>query len=84
MVNEKTIDPKTDQYLKRLVQPMDKKSVIELRDNLLSNPEDRIVAIWNGYHLNDEEKYKYYLPDNISLKSISRDYLLSVSLDSIS
>ena len=58
MVNEKTMDPKTDQYLKRLIQPMNKKSVIELRDNLLANPEDRIIAIWNGYHLNDEEKYK--------------------------
>ena len=27
----------------------------------------------------NDEKYKYYLPDNILLKSISREYFLSVS-----
>ncbi len=61
MVNEKTTDLKTDSYLKRLVQPMDKKSVSELRNNLLRNPDERIVTTWNGYHLNDEEKYKICL-----------------------
>ena len=29
----------------------------------------------------NDEKYKYYLPDNILLKSISRDYFLSVSFN---
>ena len=29
----------------------------------------------------NDEKYKYYLPDNIVLKSISRDYFLSVSFN---
>ena len=29
----------------------------------------------------NDEKYKYYLTDNIVLKSISRDYFLSVSFN---
>lgn len=28
----------------------------------------------------NDPKYKEYIPDNISLKSITRDYMLSVSL----
>lgn len=30
--------------------------------------------------INDEPNYKLYLPDNIELKSLSRDYILSVSV----
>ena len=43
------------------------------KDNLLT--KEFLVKI-----INEEQKYKLYLPDNIELKSLSRDYILSVSL----
>lgn len=74
MVNEKTTDLKTDSYLKRLVQPMDKKSVTELRNNLLRNPDERIVTTWNDYHLNDEEKYKICLSLNLPFQVSGHEF----------
>ena len=42
------------------------------KDNLLT--KEFLIKI-----INDEPNYKLYLPDNIEIKSLSRDYILSVS-----
>ena len=74
MVNEKTTALKTDSYLKRLIQPMDKKTATELRNNLLSNPDERIVNTWNGYHLNDEETYNLCLLLKLPVQIFRHDF----------
>ena len=42
------------------------------KDNLLT--KEFLIKI-----INDEPNYKLYLPDNIEIKSLSRNYILSVS-----
>lgn len=57
MVNDKAPEIKKDPVLQRLVQPLDKKAQAALRDELIHDTSSRIIQVWNGYLLNDYEKY---------------------------
>ena len=57
MVNDNTPDIKTDPIFQRLVQPSDKKTLASLREDLIHDANTRTLLTWNGYLLNDNEKY---------------------------
>ena len=46
---------KTDPELRRLVQPLSKKSLERLEESLLTDPSFRHVDVWNGCYLNKYE-----------------------------
>ena len=57
MVNNNSAKIITDPIFQRLIQPLDNKAVESLRENLMKDPASRVIQIWNGYHLQDYEKY---------------------------
>ena len=73
MVNNNSSKIITDPIFQRLVQPLDDKALKSLRKNLIKDPTSRIVQTWNGYHLQDYEKYNLCnsLGLSVQIKNIS-------------
>lgn len=51
-------DYKVNTLLLRLIQPYSEEDLESLKQELIELPDLRVVRVWNGYHLDDMEKYK--------------------------
>ena len=47
-----------NEFILRLVQPYSDEILKELKQSLILSHDLRVVRVWNGYHLDDIEKYK--------------------------
>lgn len=65
---------KTDPVLKRLVQPLSKKALADLRNDLISNVISCTVLTWNGLILFDYEKYELCRSMNLPIQTKEKDF----------
>ena len=57
MANENSPEMKVDPVFHRLVQPLEAKALDSLRNDLIQDPSSRTIQTWNGFLLQDYEKY---------------------------
>lgn len=75
MVNDNFPEIKVDPVFHRLVQPLEKKAIASLHDDLLNDPASRIVRTWNGYLLHEYEKYDLCRSLNLPVQIDDRSFL---------
>ena len=65
---------KVNPTFERLIQPVSEKTEKKLMQMLAVEPDLRTVEVWNGYHLNDEFKFRKCLQMGLQVQLVNRDF----------
>lgn len=57
-MNNSTSEYAINEELLRLIQPVSDSLLEKLKESIVNDSDMRVIHVWNGYHLDDMEKYK--------------------------